>query len=83
VLEVHPVDRGDQRGRQEGGPGHGQELDDVVLLVADEAQRRLHHEGHVAGLEGGLVQQELDVPGDLGQPRLRWGSLLICGAKPA
>ena len=37
VLEVHAIDAGDQRGRQQGHAGHGKELDDLVLIDVDEA----------------------------------------------
>src|SRR5229473_1679279 len=38
VMEVHAPDRSEQSRRQEHNRGHRHDLDDVVLLVVDEAQ---------------------------------------------
>src|SRR5687768_15817398 len=37
ALEVHAVDRRDQGRRQDGGRGHREDLDDLVLVDVDEA----------------------------------------------
>ena len=45
VLEVHAVDAGDQRGRQQGHAGHREDLDDLVLVDVDEADGGVHQIG--------------------------------------
>src|SRR5712671_7177756 len=39
VMEVHAPDRSEQSRRQKHNRGHRHDLDDVVLLVVDQAQR--------------------------------------------
>ena len=46
ILEIHAVNSRDQRGRQEDERGHGEDLDDRVLLVVDHAQGRIEQETH-------------------------------------
>src|SRR5262249_6323687 len=37
-LEIHAIDRGDERRRHEHDCGDGKDLDDVVLLQTDDAE---------------------------------------------
>src|ERR1700712_4932002 len=67
-LEVHAIDAGDQRRRQEGDRGHREDLDDLVLVDVDEADRGIHQEVDLVEQEGSVAVERLDVAQDL--PRL-------------
>src|SRR6476661_8010189 len=55
VMEVHAPDRSEQGRRQKHDRGHRHDLDDVVLLVVDEAQRAVLQIAHLRRHEGGVV----------------------------
>src|SRR6187431_1093946 len=56
-TEVHAVDARNQGRRQEHGRRDREDLDDVVLLDVDQAERRLEHEARLVGEERGVVRQ--------------------------
>src|SRR6185437_5120556 len=62
--EVHAPDGGEQVRRQEHHRRHRHDLDDVVLLVVDEAQRRVLQIAELRRQERGMVLQRLHVAGD-------------------
>ena len=41
VLEVHTVNAGNERGRQESNAGHRKNFDDFILIDVDETNRRV------------------------------------------
>ncbi len=67
-LEVHPVHARDERGRQQRDARHREDLDDLVLVDVDEADRGVHQEVDLVEQERRVVVQRLDVAQDL--PRI-------------
>ncbi len=61
MLEVHAVDGADQSRRHHHHRDHRKQLDDVVLLDADEAKHRVEQKCDVVRLIGGVVRQRLHV----------------------
>src|SRR5262249_15205716 len=61
VLEIHTVDRGNQRRRHQHHRRDREYLDDVVLLDIDDTQQRIQHKGDLAGEITGMVGERLNV----------------------
>ena len=60
-LEVHAVDRRDERRGHEDHRRHGEDLDDLVLLDVDKTQRRILDIVQSLEAEIGMVDQRVDV----------------------
>src|SRR5580692_12610424 len=60
-LEIHAVDRGDDRRRHEDDRQHREQLDDVVLREVDEAESRVEQELDLLRLEARILLKRLQV----------------------
>ena len=60
-VEIHAVDRGDQRRRQEHARRDRENLDDVALLDVDHAERRIEQERDFLRDERRVVAQRLEI----------------------
>ena len=63
-VEIHAVDAGDQRRRHEHHRDDREDLDDVVLLDVDQAERGFQQERGLRAEEAGVVRQRGDVAAD-------------------
>ena len=61
VLEIHAVNRSDERSGQEDDGGHGENLDDFVLLDVDKTQRGVLDVVETLEREIGVVDKRIDV----------------------
>ena len=60
-LEIHAVDRGHQRRRQEDHRGNGENLDDRVLLDIDEAERGIQQKADIGAKEGRMFGKTVHI----------------------
>ena len=61
MLEIHPVDAGDQRRRHEHHREHREDLHDIILLEADQPERGVEQEGQIVAEEIAVVVERIGV----------------------